>query len=59
MKMVPIIFCGAFGSRLWPLSRNNLPKQYLDLTGEMSLFQQCILRVASFLNNDLYGRIRK
>jgi len=52
MKVIPVILCGGFGARLWPLSRHNLPKQYLDLTGEMSLFQQSVLRVTSLSNND-------
>jgi mannose-1-phosphate guanylyltransferase/mannose-1-phosphate guanylyltransferase/mannose-6-phosphate isomerase len=32
--------------RLWPLSRENLPKQFLALTGETTLFQQAALRVS-------------
>ena len=47
--IVPVILCGGSGTRLWPLSRNNYPKQFLKLTGEHSLFQQTLLRL-KFLN---------
>ena len=30
-KILPIILCGGSGSRLWPLSRESFPKQYLSL----------------------------
>ena len=41
----PVILCGGTGTRLWPLSRRSMPKQFLNLTGEDSLFQQAVLRV--------------
>ena len=47
--IVPVILCGGSGTRLWPLSRNNYPKQFLKLTDEHSLFQQTLLRL-KFLN---------
>ena len=47
--IVPVILCGGSGTRLWPLSRNNYPKQFLKLTNEHSLFQQTLLRL-KFLN---------
>ena len=34
MKLVPVILSGGSGARLWPLSRELLPKQLLALTGE-------------------------
>jgi mannose-1-phosphate guanylyltransferase/mannose-1-phosphate guanylyltransferase/mannose-6-phosphate isomerase len=37
---------GGAGTRLWPLSRENLPKQFLALTGERTLFQEAALRVS-------------
>lgn len=43
----PVILSGGSGTRLWPLSRKNTPKQFLDLTGELSLFQQTIQRAAA------------
>ena len=41
----PVILCGGTGTRLWPLSRRSMPKQFLNLTGADSLFQQAALRV--------------
>ena len=48
----PVILCGGSGTRLWPLSRQSMPKQFLNLIGENSLFQQAALRVsgAEFAN---------
>jgi mannose-1-phosphate guanylyltransferase/mannose-6-phosphate isomerase len=39
-----VILSGGSGTRLWPLSRDTKPKQFLPLVGEHSLFQQAILR---------------
>lgn len=36
----PVILCGGAGTRLWPVSREQFPKQFLPLTGERSLLQQ-------------------
>ncbi|MCC7046247.1 MAG: mannose-1-phosphate guanylyltransferase/mannose-6-phosphate isomerase [Alphaproteobacteria bacterium] len=41
----PLIICGGAGTRLWPLSRNSLPKQFVPLLGEHSSFQETVLRV--------------
>ena len=30
-KLVPVILCGGFGTRLWPLSRKSFPKQFLSI----------------------------
>jgi len=43
----PVILSGGSGSRLWPLSRQNQPKQFLSLVGERSLFQETVRRAAS------------
>lgn len=42
----PVILCGGSGTRLWPLSRAGFPKQFLSLTGDESLFQLAVRRVA-------------
>ena len=42
----PVILSGGSGSRLWPLSRHNQPKQFLALMGEHSLFQETALRAS-------------
>ncbi len=45
MKLHPIVLCGGSGSRLWPLSRDEHPKQLLPLVGERSLLQDTVLRL--------------
>lgn len=42
----PIILSGGSGKRLWPLSRQAYPKQFLKLLSATSLFQQTALRLA-------------
>jgi len=42
--LIPVILSGGSGTRLWPLSRKNLPKQFLPLAGDSSLFQQTVAR---------------
>lgn len=46
MKIVPVILAGGTGTRLWPLSRTSLPKQFLPLNSDYTLFQETLLRVA-------------
>jgi mannose-1-phosphate guanylyltransferase/mannose-6-phosphate isomerase len=50
IKVVPIILCGGSGTRLWPLSRNGFPKQFLALSGTNSLFQQTVERANKISN---------
>ncbi len=40
-----VILAGGSGTRFWPLSREQQPKQFIDLTGEGSLLQKAIQRV--------------
>ncbi|MEL6529536.1 MAG: sugar phosphate nucleotidyltransferase, partial [Pseudomonadota bacterium] len=42
----PVILCGGSGTRLWPLSRKAVPKPFLPLIGETTLFEQAVGRVA-------------
>ena len=44
-RIHPLILCGGAGTRLWPASREALPKQFLKLVGERSTFQETCLRV--------------
>ena len=39
MNIRPIILCGGYGTRLWPESRQNYPKQFLTLIKQKSLFE--------------------
>ncbi|AMX01618.1 mannose-1-phosphate guanylyltransferase/mannose-6-phosphate isomerase [Microbulbifer thermotolerans] len=43
--MIPVILCGGTGSRLWPLSREAYPKQFLSLTGSDTMLQATALRL--------------
>jgi len=43
--MIPVVMSGGSGTRLWPLSRKHKPKQFLNLFGDDSMFQQTILRL--------------
>jgi mannose-1-phosphate guanylyltransferase/mannose-6-phosphate isomerase len=42
----PVFLSGGGGSRLWPLSQGERPKQFLRLAGDLTLFQQAVLRTA-------------
>lgn len=42
----PVVLCGGSGTRLWPLSRQSYPKQFVPLMGPESLFQATLRRVA-------------
>jgi mannose-1-phosphate guanylyltransferase len=42
--MVNIILCGGSGTRLWPVSREQYPKQFCNLIGDRSLFQETLIR---------------
>ena len=46
-KIVPVLLAGGAGTRLWPVSRDALPKQFLPLVGERSTYQETLLRVAA------------
>ena len=53
-KLLPIILCGGTGSRLWPLSRESFPKQFIVLNEESnkSLLQNTLNRLNTFENVD-------
>ncbi|MFM2200764.1 MAG: hypothetical protein RL769_819, partial [Pseudomonadota bacterium] len=43
-KITPVILSGGSGTRLWPISRQANPKQFLDFFGEKTLFSKTALR---------------
>ena len=50
MQIVPVILSGGSGTRLWPLSRKQYPKQYLHLAGDNTMLQETILRLNGLEN---------
>ncbi len=46
LQIVPVIMCGGAGTRLWPVSRESMPKQFVSLVGNQSTFQQVLDRVS-------------
>ena len=46
-KVYPVLLAGGSGTRLWPLSRKSYPKQFSNLLGSSSLYQQSALRLVS------------
>jgi mannose-1-phosphate guanylyltransferase/mannose-6-phosphate isomerase len=51
--LIPVLMCGGAGTRLWPLSRESMPKQFTPLFGARSTFQQVLDRTAA---PDLFAR---
>jgi mannose-1-phosphate guanylyltransferase/mannose-6-phosphate isomerase len=45
MQFAPVILCGGSGTRLWPLSRSHLPKQFLPLVSERTMLQETVARL--------------
>ena len=43
--LLPVVLCGGSGTRLWPLSRETYPKQFLALTGARTMLQDTALRL--------------
>jgi mannose-1-phosphate guanylyltransferase/mannose-6-phosphate isomerase len=51
MLVHPVVLAGGAGTRLWPISRNDYPKQYWPLTREgTTLFQQALKRLDGYAN---------
>ncbi|MCX9145751.1 mannose-1-phosphate guanylyltransferase [Erythrobacter sp. WG] len=46
MQIYPVILCGGRGTRLWPVSRKAVPKPFLPLMGEETMFEQTLRRFA-------------
>src|SRR5215831_14237763 len=52
-QIIPVIMCGGSGTRLWPVSRESMPKQFVTLVGSESTFRQALARVS---NPELFAR---
>lgn len=51
MRIQPVILCGGAGTRLWPLSREQYPKQLLALNGDLTLLQTTLQRMEGAAQN--------
>jgi mannose-1-phosphate guanylyltransferase/mannose-6-phosphate isomerase len=51
-RIIPVLLAGGSGTRLWPVSRDTMPKQFLPLIGRHSTYQQALMRVA---DAELFG----
>ena len=51
--IVPVVLAGGSGTRLWPLSRRLHPKQFINLIGEKTMFQQAVLRLPKSIGDPL------
>ncbi|HEX7782602.1 MAG TPA: sugar phosphate nucleotidyltransferase, partial [Sphingobium sp.] len=49
--IVPVILSGGSGTRLWPVSRPERPKQLLALTGEETMLQLTALRMEGIVGS--------
>lgn len=54
---IPVILCGGTGSRLFPKSKENLPKQFIKVNSDYSLLQNTILRFKHLKNIILVSNI--
>src|SRR5262245_46223008 len=53
LSIIPVLMCGGAGTRLWPISRESMPKQFVPLIGPQSTFQQVLARIS---DPDLFAR---
>jgi len=45
MELYPVIMAGGTGTRFWPASRKNCPKQFLSIIGEKTMLEETLLRI--------------
>lgn len=65
MTITAVIMAGGKGERFWPKSRTNLPKQFLNISGNKSMIQQTIARLEKLIDisqifivtNELYAEL--
>ena len=53
IQVLPVVMAGGSGTRLWPLSRAQYPKQFLILRGNRSLFQEAAQRLTTLAAADI------
>src|SRR5271170_5863851 len=41
-RIIPVVMCGGAGTRVWPESRESMPKQFIPLIGATSTFQSIV-----------------
>src|SRR4029079_5981142 len=51
--LIPVLMCGGSGTRLWPVSRESMPKQFVALVGNSSTFQHALMHI---LDPNLFAR---
>src|SRR5437762_11362607 len=51
-RLYVLVLSGGAGTRLWPLSRRDRPKQFLDLIGDRSLLEDTVDRVSEFVPSE-------
>ena len=64
-KVAAVLMAGGKGERFWPKSRTNLPKQFLNISGQKSMIQQSIQRLERYVpiedifvvTNQLYAEL--
>ena len=57
-QLQPVLLSGGSGTRLWPLSREAYPKQFLALSGDRTMLQDTWLRVAPIARKRASSRLR-
>ncbi len=53
ISITPVILCGGSGTRLWPLSRADYPKQFIRLNNDATLFQKTLLRLKALSSKSI------
>lgn len=53
MQVIPVLLCGGSGSRLWPLSQDNHPKQFLPIIDDETLLEKTIKRAMGITASDI------
>jgi mannose-1-phosphate guanylyltransferase len=52
VELYAVIVAGGVGTRLWPRSRQNMPKQFLDIVAEKTMLQETFMRIGALIPPD-------